>query len=99
MEKFKVDEVFGKGQPFATTEALPGETAQSILASFDRPDDLVILQLSQFVYFIYQKSKEEEVEKLIKKALDEIKKEEVAIFQKNEKCFPSLVYDSIKTNH
>lgn len=99
MKKTKVDEIFGNGRLFATTEALPGETAQMILADFDRPDDLIILQLSETLYMIYPKSKEENMKKIVINAINEIKKEEAAIFQKNENCFPSPVYDPAKTVH
>ncbi len=69
MKKTKVDEIFGNGRLFATTEALPGETAQMILAGFDRPDDLIILQLTSSLYFIYPKSKRRELKKAINEAL------------------------------
>ena len=65
----KVDEIFKDGVLFITTKALPGETAQSILAGFDRPDDLAIVQLPEFFYLIYLKSKREKVGQLITGAL------------------------------
>lgn len=95
----KLDEIFTNDILFITTQALPGETARSILENFDRPNDLVILQLSKSFYMIYLKSKEEEVKQLESKALEEVKKEETAVFKKNKECFPSSVYDPKKTVH
>ncbi len=93
MEKTKVDEIFDKGQPFVTTKASPGETAQSILASFDRPGELIILQLSETLYMIYLKSKEEEVKRLVDEAIEQVKKEELDSIRELRKRFPNLIFD------
>ncbi len=95
----KLDEIFTNDILFVTIRAVPGETAQSILTSFDRPDDLVILQLSKSFYMIYLKSKQEDEKQIVNKAIEEVKKEEMAVFKKNKECFPSSVYDPKKTVH
>ena len=89
----KVDEIFTNGILFITTRALPGETAQSILENFDRPNDLVILQLSQFFYIVYPKAKEGELKELMMETLRKLKDEE-AKFIKNKKCYFGLINDT-----